>query len=112
MQTLFQLPVALSIAVTFVSSITVLGIPAHAYVYGTVVIWFAFSICVQITIACIYYIPLFHRLKLSSVYEVSCLTVSQTFKPKSMRGCFRIVFTVKLVEFLQFVYLHALYFYT
>jgi len=66
----FQIPVALSLAVTFISSITVLGLPAHAYVYGTIIIWFPLAITIQIAIACIYYIPLFHRLKLSSVYEV------------------------------------------
>ena len=66
-----QIPVGLSIAVTFVSSVTVLAMPAHAYVYGTITIWMAFAVIPQVAVACWYYIPLFQRLKLSSVYEVT-----------------------------------------
>ena len=58
-------------AVSFISSITILGYPVQSYIYGTVIVWFGLSTAVQVVIACIYYIPLFHRLKIVSVYEVS-----------------------------------------
>nr|XP_009860889.2 sodium-coupled monocarboxylate transporter 1-like [Ciona intestinalis] len=64
------IPVALSLSVTFISSITVLGYPAYAYLMGTVVFWFSAATLVQIFGACFYYIPLFHRLQLPSVYEL------------------------------------------
>jgi len=67
---LTQVPVGLSIAVTFISAFTVIGFPAEAYGYGSVLVWFAFVTIVPNIIACIYYIPLIHRLGLSSIYEV------------------------------------------
>ncbi|XP_076811217.1 sodium-coupled monocarboxylate transporter 1-like [Clavelina lepadiformis] len=63
------IPVGLSMAVSFISSITILGYPVQSYIYGTVIVWFGLSTAVQVVIACIYYIPLFHRLKIVSVYE-------------------------------------------
>ena len=56
--------------VTFVSTLTVLGYPGHAYVYGTITFWFALSTIMQLLISWMYYIPMLHRLQLSSVYEV------------------------------------------
>ncbi|CAK8683876.1 unnamed protein product [Clavelina lepadiformis] len=66
---LSPIPVGLSMALTFVSSITVLAYPAHAYLYGTVIMWFGISTLVQALIACLYYIPLLHRLKIKSINQ-------------------------------------------
>jgi len=67
---LTQVPVGLSIAVTFISAFTVIGFPAEAFGYGSVLVWFMFVTIIPNLIACIYYIPLIHRLGLSSIYEV------------------------------------------
>jgi len=69
---LSQVPVGLSIAVTFISAFTVISYPAEAYGYGSVLLWFTFVPIIPNIIACIYYIPLIHRLGISSIYEV-CL---------------------------------------
>uniref|UniRef100_H2Z8W9 Sodium-coupled monocarboxylate transporter 1 n=1 Tax=Ciona savignyi TaxID=51511 RepID=H2Z8W9_CIOSA len=74
------IPVGLSLSVTFISSITVLGYPAHAYMMGTVVAWFGVASTIQVFIACVYYIPLYHRLQLSSVYELLELRFHRTVR--------------------------------
>ena len=63
-------PVAISILVSFLSAITLLGLPAEIYTYGTqfymVVISYIF-ICA--TVATVF-IPMFRRIKITSVNEV------------------------------------------
>ena len=61
--------------VSFISAITVLGYPGHAYVYGTIIFWFGLASSLQLIFACAYYIPLLYRLRLSSVYEVKNKTI-------------------------------------
>lgn len=61
--------VGVSIAVSFISAITVLGYPAETYMYGTVTMWYCFQLVIPNTIACLYYIPLVHRLKLKTIYQ-------------------------------------------
>nr|XP_039254611.1 sodium-coupled monocarboxylate transporter 1-like isoform X1 [Styela clava] len=63
------IPVAVSIAVSFVSAITVIGVPVEVYMFGTVFIWYNVSLLMTNAVALIYYIPVFHRLQLNSVYE-------------------------------------------
>ncbi|KAH3818389.1 hypothetical protein DPMN_119997 [Dreissena polymorpha] len=63
------LPVALSFVVSFQSSILMLGYPAESYVYGTNNIFFAVGAFVAFIIAAIVIVPVFHPLKLSTVYE-------------------------------------------
>ena len=60
----------MSIAVTFISALTVIGLPAQTYLYGMVMLWFPVATCISKIVACIYYIPLIHRLRLVSIYEV------------------------------------------
>jgi len=66
-----KLPLGLSIAVTFISALTVIGFPTEAYVYGLVTIWYAFTLVIPTAIASLYYIPLMYRLNVSTIYEVS-----------------------------------------
>lgn len=65
------IPVAMSIAVSFISAVTFLGTTAEAYSNG-VMIWL---LTIAVTVACIiggvFFLPVFHRLKLTSVNEVS-----------------------------------------
>ena len=64
------LPVAISLLVSFESSIMMLGVPAEIYVYGIqwwISVWgFLISQLISITIV----VPLIHPLKLTSIYEV------------------------------------------
>uniref|UniRef100_H2YAS1 Sodium-coupled monocarboxylate transporter 1 n=1 Tax=Ciona savignyi TaxID=51511 RepID=H2YAS1_CIOSA len=63
------IPLGLSISVTFISAITVIGLPTEAYVFGLIAAWYSLSTVGGTIFACIYYIPLYHRLKLTTVYE-------------------------------------------
>ena len=66
-----QIPIGISVAVTYISAITVMGYPADAYVYGLVVFWYGFTTIIPIAFASMYFIPLYHRLQFATVYEVS-----------------------------------------
>jgi len=72
---LFQVPVGLSISVTFVSAVTIVGYPTESYGYGTIILWYSASGVIPTIMACVYYIPLVHRLHLWSIYEVTILAV-------------------------------------
>lgn len=64
-------PTALSLLVTFQSSIMMLGYPAEIYVYGIMFWLTAFGFVITSLISTVIFIPLFHPLKMTSVYEVS-----------------------------------------
>jgi len=59
-------------SVTFLSSITVTGFPTEVYLFGAVTLWMGIALVVPLFFAYAYYIPMFHRLKLQSIYEASC----------------------------------------
>ena len=65
------LPVALSLLASFMSAITLLGTPAEVYVFGTQywMIWIGYII--MIPSAAHIFLPVFYRLKITSVFEVS-----------------------------------------
>ncbi|XP_072098107.1 sodium-coupled monocarboxylate transporter 1-like [Mobula birostris] len=62
-------PVALSLAASFLSAITVIGGPAEVYLYGIMVVMFSLACLLTMTITCLIYIPLFYRLNIISTYE-------------------------------------------
>jgi len=66
---LSPIPIGISMAVTFVSSITVLGSPVLSYFNGTVILWMSFAALVQFIPTYLYFIPFLHRVKLASAYE-------------------------------------------
>lgn len=64
-------PVAISLLVTYLSAITILGVPGEIYNYGTqfyVVIFSYLFVCAAVSTV---YIPMFRRIKITSVNEVS-----------------------------------------
>ena len=70
-RTMKFLPVAISLMVSFESSIMMLGLPAEMYVYG-VQWWFScLGYLVSQTLSAIVMVPLLHPLKITSAYEVS-----------------------------------------
>lgn len=61
-------PVGMSIALTYISAITAISYPTEGYVFGTVALWMGFSQAIANLYSCIYFIPLWHRLQLPSMY--------------------------------------------
>ena len=64
-------PVALSLLASFMSAITLLGTPSEIYMNGTQywVIWLSYGLVIPL--AAHFFLPVFYRLKLTSVFEVS-----------------------------------------
>ena len=63
------LPVAMSVVVSFVSAISVIGTPGEIYMYDSMFAWALLSYtanCFTIRL----FIPIFFRLRITSVYEV------------------------------------------
>ncbi|XP_015673648.2 sodium-coupled monocarboxylate transporter 1-like [Protobothrops mucrosquamatus] len=63
------LPVAFSLATSYMSALTVLGTPAEVYRFGSVFLLFAFSYAIMVVITAEVFLPVFYRLGLTSVYE-------------------------------------------
>ncbi|KAH9509620.1 Sodium-coupled monocarboxylate transporter 1, partial [Bulinus truncatus] len=63
------LPVAISILVSFMSAILILGTPAEMYTQGTEYIVTLIGLCMGIILASLLFVPLLYPLKLTSVYE-------------------------------------------
>ena len=64
-------PVTLSILVSFLSSVLILGYPAEMYNQGTPMWFNAIGMALGAIVAALLFVPLFHPLKLTSVNEVS-----------------------------------------
>ena len=63
------IPVAISFVVTFQSSIIYIGMPAEGYVYGTILSFYALGYAMATLFAALFIIPVFHPLRLMSVYQ-------------------------------------------
>ena len=67
------LPVALSLAASFMSAIFVLGVPAEAYLNSTEYWWIGLGYIPAEIITCLLIMPVFYKLKLTSAYQVGIL---------------------------------------
>ncbi len=65
------IPVGMSLVASFMSAITVLGTPAETYNYGTMYWWFGLSYAFVSLLVAYVYMPVFYKLQITSVYEVS-----------------------------------------
>nr|XP_039252662.1 sodium-coupled monocarboxylate transporter 1-like [Styela clava] len=63
------IPVALSLTVSFMSAITILGNPAEIYTYGMMLWWLVPAFFIAAGIISEVYIPIFYRLDIKSSYE-------------------------------------------
>lgn len=70
-RTMELLPVSLSVLATFTSAITVLAMPEEVYRYGIDWWWIIISITLVIPTVAHLYLPIFYKLQITSVYEVS-----------------------------------------
>ena len=64
------IPVAMSILVSFVSAILVLGTPAEMYTRGTQLALRTVGYCIACVISSLLFVPLFYRIKVTSSFEV------------------------------------------
>ncbi|XP_072882670.1 sodium-coupled monocarboxylate transporter 1-like [Hemitrygon akajei] len=62
-------PIALSLASSFLSAITVIGNPAEVYNFGMMFLMFGFTWLITMIATTLIYIPLFYRLNIISTYE-------------------------------------------
>ena len=67
------LPVALSLAASFMSAIFVLGVPAEAYLNSTEYWLIGLGYIPAEIITCLLIMPVFYKLKLTSAYQVGTL---------------------------------------
>lgn len=70
-------PVALSILVSFVSGILVLGTPAEMYTRGTQLTMRTFGYCLACVLSSILFVPLFFAMNVISSFEVSLLNLNR-----------------------------------
>ncbi|GFR92263.1 sodium-coupled monocarboxylate transporter 2 [Elysia marginata] len=62
-------PVALSLTVTFMSALTLLGNPAEIYNYHTMQWWLVVAFLIAMTFAAVIFIPFFYSLGITSTFE-------------------------------------------
>lgn len=63
------LPIALSLIASFISGITLLGLPTEIYSYGIQYIYVSLGVVSMGIIMAIFYLPVFHDLNITSTYE-------------------------------------------
>ncbi|XP_076436062.1 sodium-coupled monocarboxylate transporter 1-like isoform X2 [Babylonia areolata] len=73
-------PVAMSLMVTFVSSLTLLGYPAEMYNYNTMFWWLTACFVVAVGGSVLIFIPFFHRLGVTSTFEYLEMRFNKTVR--------------------------------
>lgn len=83
-------PVTLSLMASFLSAVLVLGVPTEIYYHGTMYWVISFSNILTFPVAVHAFLPVFHRLEISSAYEVNNNLISKciTIKGIEIEGKF------------------------
>ena len=63
-------PVAMSLTVTFLSALTILGVPVEVYNFNTMFWWQSLGIVMAVAAAAHVFVPFFYRLRVTTVFEV------------------------------------------
>lgn len=85
-------PVTLSLMASFLSAVLVLGVPTEIYYHGTMYWVISFSNILTFPMAVHAFLPVFHRLEISSAYEVNNNLISKYITIlKIKRGNFLII---------------------
>ncbi|XP_071108383.1 sodium-coupled monocarboxylate transporter 1-like [Haliotis cracherodii] len=66
---MYVLPVAMSLLVTFLSALTLLGTPAEMYNFTTMFWWLCLAFVFAMVIASVVFIPFFYNLNVTSVFQ-------------------------------------------
>lgn len=64
------LPIACSLVASFISGITLLGLPTEVYSYGTQYLYVSLGVLGMGITMGVFYLPVFHDLNITSTYEV------------------------------------------
>ncbi|PZC85702.1 hypothetical protein B5X24_HaOG215972 [Helicoverpa armigera] len=100
------LPVCFSLVASFISGISLLGIPTELYIYGTPYVFTLIGTLLMSIIISYTFLPILHELKLTSAYEYLELRYD-----KRLRVFGSVIFTVYLMAWLPIVvYVPALAF--
>lgn len=91
-------PVTLSLMASFLSAVLVLGVPTEIYYHGTMYWVISFSNILTFPVAVHAFLPVFHRLEISSAYEYLEVRFSKTIRTM---GC--IVFQVQMLLYMAVV---------
>ena len=68
---MMAIPVALSLLASFMSAITILGVPSEMYTYGTQYWLIVASYIILFPCVALVFVPVFRAVEISSSYEVS-----------------------------------------
>ncbi|CAF1436832.1 unnamed protein product [Rotaria sordida] len=91
-------PTALSIMVSFLSAITLLGTPSEVYIYGTMYCYQAISWTIASTITALVFMPKFRELNCTSAYEY----LEKRFD-RSVRMCASFAFSFFMLIYMAIV---------
>ncbi|XP_044735644.1 sodium-coupled monocarboxylate transporter 1-like [Chrysoperla carnea] len=92
------IPISLSLVASFISGISLLGIPTEIYLYGIQYVYIAFGIISMGVVMSIVYVPVLHQLQLTSSYEYLQLRFD-----KRMRLLAATLFTFTTINWLPIV---------
>lgn len=65
------IPISCSLVASFISGITLLGLPTEVYSYGIQYLYVSLGVVGMAIVMGIFYLPVFHDLNITSTYEVS-----------------------------------------
>ncbi|XP_046862220.1 sodium-coupled monocarboxylate transporter 1-like [Xenia sp. Carnegie-2017] len=68
-QSISTFPIAISLLVSFLSAVAILGIPSEVYTYGLSYILISFAFTILISISAFLYVPVFYKMKILSTNE-------------------------------------------
>ncbi|XP_074082785.1 sodium-coupled monocarboxylate transporter 1-like [Macrotis lagotis] len=68
-QKMTAVPVALSLTSSFMSAITILGIPTEIYRFGAIFTMYGFSYVIMVVVTSEVFLPVFYKLGITSTYE-------------------------------------------
>lgn len=92
--------IAFSLVASYFSSVLLLGTTAEVFTYGIQYIIFAlFSYWIVAAIAHVLFIPMFHRVKITSVNEVSCVILLRFFCFGSKFFCLDLIINNNCMSF-------------
>ena len=93
-------PIFVSLLASYLSAITLLGVPSEIYTYGVQYVVLILSYFILCTCAAVIYAPIFYRLNLTSAHEVSyCLHFALSFFRLSDHNCQALI----VIQFLSFI---------
>ncbi|CAF1046570.1 unnamed protein product [Adineta ricciae] len=91
-------PTALSIAASFLSANTLLGMPSEVYMHGTMISYNVIGLIIATVITALVFMPKFRQMNCTSIYEY----LEQRFD-RTVRVCVSIVFSFSMLIYMAIV---------